>query len=171
MGIFNSIKNQIGRDIGKSISNVILKDAHATPIRMTGNKSSTRRKNISVDEYEKKIKLIDLSQTQTTIIRKLGAVLVEFESDIKNYLADGFIDLKEEIELAKRFYKILDVFAKIEKQFTINGEDTTRLIEIYQQYFKEPMLMCIDKLKEQESDNDLTSKYQQLYTEIKSIAE
>jgi len=169
MGIFNSIKNQIGRDIGKSISNVILKDTHATPIRMTGSKS-TKRKRISVDEYEKKIKLIDLSQTPKTIIRKLGAVLVEFESDLQGYLSDGFIDFQEEIQIAKRFYKILDTFSKIEKQFTINGEDTARLIEIYQQYFKEPMLMCIDKLKSQESDETLVSKYEQLYSEIKSIA-
>jgi len=169
MGIFNSIKNQIGRDIGKSISNVILKDTHATPIRMTGS-SSSKRKKISVDEYEKKIKLIDLSQTPKTIIRKLGAVLVEFESDLKGYLSDGFIDFQEEIQIAKRFYKILDTFSKIEKQFTINGEDTARLIEIYQQYFKEPMLMCIDKLKSQESDKTLVSKYEQLYSEIKSIA-
>ena len=169
MGIFNSIKNQIGRDIGKSISNVILKDAHATPIRMTGS-SSSKRKRISVDEYEKKIKLIDLSQTSKTIIRKLGAVLIEFESDIKGYLSDGFIDFQEEIQIAKRFYKILDTFSKIEKQFTINGEDTSQLIEIYQQYFREPMLMCIDKLMSQESDETLVSKYNQLYSEIKSIA-
>ena len=170
MGIFNSIKNQIGRDIGKSISNVILGDAHATPVRMTGSNKSSSRRKISVDEYEKKLKLIDLSQTPKTIIRKLGAVLVEFESDIKGYLADGFIDFKEEIQIAKRFYTILDVFAKIEKQFSINGEDTARLIEIYQDYFKEPMLMCIDKLREQEGDESLASKYQQLYSEIKSIA-
>lgn len=171
MGIFNSIKNQIGRDIGKSISNVILKDAHSTPIRMTGNNSTTTKRNkVAVDEYEKKIKLIDLSQTPKTIIRKLGAVLVEFESDIKGYLADGFIDFQEEIQLAKRFYTILDVFSKIETQFSISGEDNSRLTEIYQQYFKKPMLMCIEKLKDQESDEILISKYSQLYSEIKAIA-
>lgn len=36
MGFFKSIINQVGRDVGKSISNKLLKDSHSTPIRMVG---------------------------------------------------------------------------------------------------------------------------------------
>jgi len=169
MGMFDSIKNQIGRDIGKSISNVVLKDAHATPVRMTNRSSNNKSKAKALSEYEKRLKQIDISQTPKTIIRKLGAVLVEFESDVNLYLSDNFIDLKEEIELAKRFYEILVVFSKIEKQFKINDDDTTKLMEIYLQNFQRPMLKCINQLKGQETDSLLADKYEQLHNELKSI--
>ena len=170
MSIFNSIKNQIGRDIGRSISNVILKDAHAAPIRVTGKSSASKTSRKKLDDYESKIKQIDLTQTPKTIIRKLGAVLIQFDSDIKAFLDDGYIDYGEEIQLATRFFKILDLFSKIEKQFVINGADTSQLIGIYQVHFRDPLLRCVDILQHQEKDQVIIEKYQQLHKEIKSIA-
>ena len=108
MSFFNSVINQIGRDVGRTISNKVLKDAHATPIRILGQSSNSneRRTNLtSITNQEKLINSIDLSQTPKTIIRKLGAVLIDFDSSVNDYLLDGHISIKEEIELAQQFLK------------------------------------------------------------------
>jgi len=173
MSFFDSVINQIGRDVGRTISNKVLKEAHATPVKMVGqstNSNEIRRKNITnISNQEKLINSIDLSQTPKTIIRKLGAVLIDFDTSVNDYMLDGHISFKEEIELAQQFLKILSVFDKIEKQFIINKIDTNELLEIYKEHFEKPVLKCIDKLGNQEDDLKIKEMYKDLYSQIKNI--
>jgi hypothetical protein len=172
MSFFNSVINQIGRDVGRTISNKVLKDAHATPIKIVGQSSNSneRRTNLtSITNQEKLINSIDLSQTPKTIIRKLGAVLIDFDATVNDYLLDGHISFKEEIELAQQFLKILSIFDKIEKQFIINSIDTNELFEVYKEHFEKPVLKCIDKLCNQEDDLKVKEMYENLYHQIKNL--
>lgn len=169
MGFFNSVINQIGRDVGRSISNKVLKDAHARPIRVITSDTVITEKKKQLLEYQKQILKIDLTQTPKTIIRKLGALLVEFDTTVTSYLDDNHIDLQEEIELVKMFFEILQVFDKIEKQFIINSVQTTELFDIYREHFENPILNCIDHLIWQEEDESIKTMYVQLHTEIKNI--
>jgi hypothetical protein len=172
MGFFNSVINQIGRDVGRTISNKLLKDTHSIPIRYVGQKTQTQERAeqlTTISTVDKLINSIDLTQSPKLVIRKLGAILVDFEISISKILSDDYISLEEELQLATVFMQILYVFDKIEKQFIINNLDTKELFEIYENHFEKPILSCINHLENQEDNWELKEKYKTLYEEIKNV--
>lgn len=124
-----------------------------------------------LSEYEKQIKNLDFGQTGKTIIRKLSAILIEFDSTINSYNSDNYISIAEELDLVHKFIEILNIFEKIETQFKINSEDTTQLIQIYHTHFKTPVISVINLLSMQENDEIIKAKYKLLIDEINNLVQ
>ena len=132
MGFLSSAVNQVGRDMGKVVSNKVFKDAHASPIRMTRS-SYTNRVNTS-DLY--KALSFQTSFRPTTLVNKMAGAYTALKNLLYSFMEDNYIDLEEESELFKAFDgfngKLADVAEILDLDTSKNTKEITQLEVILQ---------------------------------------
>ncbi len=109
MSFANAVIRQVGRDLGKVISNQLFKDSHSTPYRRVGNRRRTQNqqttqvatqpKQTQTEELTSAAfdKAIGFATTYTapTMVRKLMGVYEVINNEIFKAKRDGFIDSEE----------------------------------------------------------------------------
>jgi len=109
MAFAKAVIRQVGRDLGKVISNQIFKDRHSTPYRRVGRQNRvgaqqatpthTQVKETKVEELTSKAfdRALGFSTTYTapTLVRKLMGVYEVIKNEIFKAKRDGFIDSDE----------------------------------------------------------------------------
>lgn len=92
----NAITREIGRNVGKSISNSFLGDSHSTPVRMTGGSSDVSRKRGRTyhNDFDKHITKFEIKTAKTTFTQVLN-IHSEYFTLVDEAQADGVIDLNE----------------------------------------------------------------------------
>lgn len=145
MSLLKSAVNQVGRDLGKVISNQIFKDAHSTPIRMTnqsGGKSNRKVKS----EFEKSIN-IALTLKPNTIVNKMAAAYIELKNEVEEFLSDGYLEMDELKQLVNLFNtynkKASDITELLEMDEDKNKEEIEKLTELVQKN-KELLIRTIE---------------------------
>ncbi|GGE08710.1 hypothetical protein [Psychroflexus salis] len=109
MAFAKAVIRQVGRDLGKVISNQIFKDRHSTPYRRVGRQNRvsaqqatpthTQVKETKLEELTSKAfdQALGFSTTYTapTLVRKLMGVYEVIKNEIFKAKRDGFIDSDE----------------------------------------------------------------------------
>ncbi len=110
----SSAVRQVGRDLGKVVSNQVFKDAHSTPIRhvnrlssapmpVVGTKTSDLRRKT---DFEKSMNF-KLTFTPPTLINKLVGAFMEFKKESDTLLDDEYLSFSE----ASYFISMLNDFS------------------------------------------------------------
>ncbi len=117
MSFLKSAVNQVGRDLGKVISNQIFKDAHSTPIRMA-NRVDNSQKQIIKSNFEKSINF-PLTHRPKTLINKINAAYIDLKNEVEVFLSNGFLSMEELQQLVLLF-----------NTYNKKAGDLTELLEI-----------------------------------------
>lgn len=137
----NSVIRQLGRDTGKVISNSIFKDAHSTPIRMVRAQSTqsvqqSSNRKVSRSEFEKAL-VFDRSATPKTLIRKIQALSIILEEEMKSFLSDDYLSASEANEAFKMLNEFSSKAESVAKQLEIdetnNANELSQLEKIVTQ--------------------------------------
>ena len=135
MAFAKAVVRQVGRDLGKVISNQLFKDRHSTPYRRVGNRvqnqvsvqtNTTQKFSQTAVEPEELTsaafnKAIGFSTTYTapTMVRKLTGVYEVIKNEIFKASRDGYLDSEE----AKLIFNM-------EQEFHHKAEIITDLLEL-----------------------------------------
>ncbi|MDG2370986.1 MAG: hypothetical protein P8L83_00015 [Flavobacteriaceae bacterium] len=93
----NSIVREIGRNLGKGVSNEVFGDWHSTPIRVVkggANDITKKRGRVYQNNFDMSIKKFEIKGAQATFNQVLN-IHSEFFTLIEEANADGTIDLNE----------------------------------------------------------------------------
>ncbi len=106
MSFLKSAINQVGRDLGKVISNQIFKDAHSKPIRVVrsgdGGSGSAPKGRVLKSEFEKSIGF-QLSFRPNTLVSKMAASYFELKNEVESFYHNGFLSMEELHQLVLLF--------------------------------------------------------------------
>lgn len=138
----NSMVRQVGRDLGKVVSNQVFGNAHSTPIRHVnriantssypshGTKSADRRRKT---DFEKSLNF-KMTYTPPTLLNKLAGALIELKNEARTLIEDGYLSSGETqyfLSLLKDFNdKIADVITALNLHNKTKPEDEERLLKI-----------------------------------------
>lgn len=111
----SSAIRQVGRDLGKVVSNQVFGDMHSTPIRhvnkfvsrpqtVVGTKTTDQRRKT---DFEKSLNF-RMSYTPKTLVNKLMAAFVEFKNEGDVLMSDGYLSANE----AGYFFGLLQNFSE-----------------------------------------------------------
>lgn len=121
----SSAIRQVGRDLGKVVSNQAFGDAHSTPIRhvnrfsgsaTTGTKTDDRRRKT---DFEKALNF-KLSYTPKTLVGKLLGALIEFKKETDLLLSDDHLSTDE----TRYFLSMLN-------EFSTKAADVAEVMEVH----------------------------------------
>lgn len=138
MSFLKSAINQVGRDMGKVVSNEIFKDKHSTPYRRVGgNNSNSHRSSSRVRSIKTEFdKAIDFQTgfKPTTLINKISGVYTVIKNEANEYIADGYLDPTESsnlFEMMKRFNsKVEDICDVLDLDESGNEKEINQLNQI-----------------------------------------
>lgn len=138
MSFLKSTVNQVGRDLGKVISNQIFKDNHSTPYRKVVNDYGYNRKSLSSykSDFEKVISF-QMVHRPSTLIAKVSGVYTVIKNEANIFISDGYLDVSESNEL---FYMM--------NQFNNKVDDICDILEIDEEANKKEinqLLVLINK--------------------------
>ena len=138
----NSMVRQVGRDLGKVVSNQVFGNAHATPIRHVnrianvpatqtyGSKTGDRRRK---SDFEKSLNF-KMSYTPPTLVNKLAGALIEFKNEAGSLIWDNYLSSGETqyfLSMLQDFnHKVLDVSTALELSPKTKPEDQDYLLRI-----------------------------------------
>lgn len=149
MSFLKSTVNQVGRDMGKVISNQIFNSSHSTPYRrVLSNNTYTRTRTTFQTDFEKAINF-QTGHRPSTLISKISGVYVVIKNEANTYISDGYLDTSESNEL---FYMM--------NQFNNKVDDICDVLEIDE----------ISNEKEINQLKALVNKMNNLFNEILSIS-
>lgn len=108
MSFLKSAINQVGRDLGKVLSNQLFNDSHSTPLRMVGKSASSQNKisKTTKSEFEKAIDF-QIAHRPSTLISKLFGCYTVLKNEASVALADGYLDNEE----SQEFFTMLSLFS------------------------------------------------------------
>ena len=138
MSFLKSAINQVGRDMGKVVSNQVFQDSHSTPYRRTGSFSSQQIQNSQQrsnfkSEFDKAIEF-QTGHRPNTLIAKVSGVYTVLKNEANNYISDGYLDAEESESLftmMERFnQKVDDVCDILEIDEESNKKEIDQLIKI-----------------------------------------
>lgn len=133
MSFLKSAVNQVGRDLGKVVSNQVFKDAHSTPYRRVGSSQQSERRTTEVrSEFDKAISF-QMGHRPDTLVNKLAGVYAIIKKELKTSLDDGYLDPYE----GEMFFHMIEEFnEKIEDMADILELDTeknaSQINQVYQ---------------------------------------
>ncbi len=154
MSFTKAVVRQVGRDLGKVISNQVFKDAHSTPYRRVGQQSSSRQQtrqqtrqrqavqqapvqtqatvpqqsdSITSKEFDRALNFAT-TFTPQTMVRKMAGVYEVIKTEIYKAAQDGYLDTEE----AKMVFEM-------ESQFQRKAEIITDLLELDEEANKKPL--------------------------------
>lgn len=139
MGFLQSAINQVGRDMGRVVSNTVFKDRHSIPIRRAKSYSSTtsaskerffHRKAQPIDEvkdeFEKAINF-KTGFKPTTLISKLGGAFVVIKNEAKAFVNDGYLDVNESQQLFEMMKQFNDKCGDVEDVIGFTEEEDAKV--------------------------------------------
>jgi len=140
MSFLKSAVNQVGRDMGKVVSNQIFKDSHSTPYRKVGvskvhlsNSRSSNSNVIAFDDFDKAMNF-PTSHRPDTLISKTAGVYTVIKNLSNSYISDGYLDVDESdslFNMMSRFNnKIADVCDVLELDEEKNEKQLDQLEKI-----------------------------------------
>lgn len=156
MSFIKSAINQVGRDMGKVVSNQIFKDTHSTPYRITGSSSDSNssKRRVYKSDFEKAISF-QTGHRANTLISKISAVYTVLKNEAAEYLADGYLDIYESdvlFEMMNRFNsKVDDICDVLEIDESANQKEINQLgliIEKTNSLFKQTLIVSADGCQE-----------------------
>lgn len=150
MSFTKAVVRQVGRDLGKVISNQVFKDAHSTPYRRVGQQSRSRQQtrqrqavqqapvqmqatvpqqanSITSKEFDRALNFAT-TFTPQTMVRKMAGVYEVIKTEIYKAAQDGYLDTEE----AKMVFEM-------ESQFQRKAEIITDLLELDEEANKKPL--------------------------------
>lgn len=116
MRLINSAISQVGRDLGKVVSNQVFKDAHSTPIRMS-SQSPTQKQVVERNQkiksnFDKELNF-SISGRPSTLITKIASLFIAMRGCVNDFKSDGYLDtaeFKESVRMIQEFVlKLSDV--------------------------------------------------------------
>ena len=128
----NAVIRQIGRDLGKVVSNQIFKDSHSTPYRRVGT-STQQHYKADKTEFEKVI-TFKLSYKPNTLIEKLIGSYVSLKKEIQAFLKDDYLDERETLHLIEMIQVFNEKMVSVHEVVTLNNIDTTKLDNLSESY-------------------------------------
>ncbi|MBQ0736481.1 hypothetical protein [Aquimarina celericrescens] len=134
MSFLKSAVNQVGRDLGKVVSNSIFKDNHASPYRkVSGKRSKVRSFQYNKTEFEKAIDF-QTGHRPSTLIVKISGVYTVIKNEANDFLADGYLDTSESdslFEMMQKFNsKVDDICDILEIDEKYNDKEINQLTKI-----------------------------------------
>ncbi len=155
MSFLKSAINQVGRDMGRVVSNQVFKDSHSTPYRRTGNSSSgqiqtTQRRANFKSEFDKAIDF-QTGHRPSTLIAKISGVYTVLKNEANYYISDGYLDTEESDSLftmMERFnQKVDDVCDVLEIDEESNKKEIdqlTKIVEKTNELFKQTLIVSAE---------------------------
>jgi hypothetical protein len=175
MGFLQSAINQVGRDMGRVVSNSVFKDRHAIPIRRARSYGSNRSQTANTtrtssaqpiqevkDEFDKSIDF-KTDYKPVTLISKLGGAFIVIKNEAKSFIDDGYLDVNESqqlFEMMKRFNDkcgdVEDVMSFTEDEDSKPFEQLEKIHQSTQEIFKAVLdtssKACIDRALHYENE-------------------
>lgn len=142
MGFLQSAINQVGRDMGRVVSNAIFKDRHAVPIRRAKSFNNSTQNQVQRPQNSKALpiqqvknefnKAIDFKTgyRPTTLISKLGGAFVIIKNEARAFIEDGYLDEEESQQL---FQMMIDFNHKCSDVEDVIGFTEDKDSKVYQQ--------------------------------------
>ncbi len=140
MSFLKSAINQVGRDMGKVISNQIFKDSHSTPYRRVGQNyenstsSNFETQNLYISSEFSKAINFQTGFRPNTLINKISGVYTVIKNEANSYVSDGYLDASESaslFEMMNRFKnKIDDIYDILEFDEEGNEKELGQLTKI-----------------------------------------
>ncbi len=151
MSFTKAVVRQVGRDLGKVISNKVFKDAHSTPYRRVGQQTTRARQQTTsrqavqqapvqtqaaIPQQRNTITSRDFDRalnftttfTAQTMVRKLAGVYEVIKTEIYKAAQDGYLDTEE----ARMIFQM-------ESEFQHKAEIITDLLELDEEANKKPL--------------------------------
>ena len=168
MSFLKSAINQIGRDMGKVVSNQLFNDSHSTPYRRVGQNSHQLKTKGNVTKFKSDFeKAIDFQtgHRPSTLIAKISGVYTVIKNESNGYIADGYLDTNESsslFEMMNRFnMKIDDVCDVLEIDEKANEKEINHLSTILKKtntLFKNALEISAKGCKERQSEHEKEAK-------------
>lgn len=150
MSFLKSVINQVGKDMGKAVSNQIFKDAHATPYRRVGNSANgqfIQRRSAFKSEFDRAINF-QTAHRPNTLILKISGVYTVLKNEANHYISDGYLDTNESDNLftmMKRFNQKVDDVCDILEVDEVGNiteiEQLTKIVEKTNALFKQTLVI------------------------------
>ena len=136
MGFLKSTINQVGRDLGKVVSNQVFKDAHSTPHRIVKNNQKNnssrqvfaQKKKEKLDNFDKLISF-NIAYKADTLVTKLSGAYIEMKNLSSEFVEDGYLDTQETTDLFTTIEKFNDKTSDIYDVLTIDEQKNEKYIE------------------------------------------
>ncbi|WP_299121997.1 hypothetical protein [uncultured Tenacibaculum sp.] len=96
MSFLKSAVNQVGRDLGKVVSNQLFNDNHSTPYRRAINNKSVRTPYKT--DFDKAINF-QTGHKPNTLIIKLSGLYTTIKNEANGFISDGYLDTSESNKL------------------------------------------------------------------------
>lgn len=116
MSFRKSLINQLGRDTGKVITNIVFNNAHATPVRVTSTNSGpvkkARKKRVKKSEFDR-LYGFKMDYTPKTLVRKTIALYGALDNEIEKAIEDQYLDNNEISMLSGLHIKFLNKCVKV----------------------------------------------------------
>lgn len=166
MSFLKSAINQVGRDMGKVVSNQVFKDSHSTPYRRVSQKSSNNQRSYSSSrinktktEFEKAIDF-QTGFRPNTLITKISGAYTVIKNEAKEYISDGYLDTTEAsnlFEMMNRFNdKVEDICDILEIDEKTNEKEINQLSKIVEktnELFRNTLEVSANGCKERQSEH------------------
>ncbi|PIB38303.1 hypothetical protein [Maribacter sp. 4G9] len=164
MSFLKSAINQVGRDMGKVVSNQVFNNSHSTPYRRVSQnarlKTTAQNKSLKSD-FDKAIDF-QTGHRPSTLIAKISGVYTVIKNEANQYISDGYLDTSESaslFEMMNRFnMKIDDVCDVLEIDEVANEKEINQLITIVDKtnkLFKETLKVSADGCIERKSEHEI----------------
>ncbi|MFO7702326.1 MAG: hypothetical protein R6V37_04975 [Psychroflexus maritimus] len=172
MSFTKSVVRQVGRDLGKVISNQVFGDRHSSPYRRVGSNSTSQKRQqtskpvqqqaVSQPAEEEKITSTDFDRaigfattfTAPTMVRKLAGVYEVMKTEIHKAKQDGYLDTDEstmvfkmESEFMHKAEIITDLLELEEEKNESQLEKLQKIIELTQRLIKETIVLSLKGAK------------------------
>jgi hypothetical protein len=170
MSFLKSAINQVGRDMGKVVSNQVFKDNHSTPYRRVSQNNSRSnskpRSNIRnvKSEFDKAIEF-QTGFKPNTLITKISGAYTVIKNEAKEYISDGYLDTTEAsslFEMMNRFNdKVEDVCDILEIDEERNEKEINQLSKIVEKtnaLFKNTLELSARGCKERQSEHKIEAE-------------
>ena len=135
MGFLRSAINQVGRDMGRVVSNQVFKDAHSIPIRRARSRSSsdrpanTQRRAAPIrevkTEFDKSISF-KTGYRPSTLISKLGGAFTVIKNEAKAFVEDGYLDTQESDQLFTMLKQFNDKISDVEDVLSFSVDESAK---------------------------------------------
>ena len=175
MGFLQSAINQVGRDMGRVVSNTVFKDRHAIPIRRAAsrknslaNRKPTQPKAHPIDEvkeeFEKSISF-KTGYRPTTLISKLGGAFVVIKNESKAFVEDGYLDVEESQQLFSMMKQFADKLSDVEDVVSFTEDEDSQVYrqlekihESTKRIFVEVLEVSVDACKVRAQEHEQAAK-------------
>ena len=168
MSFLKSAINQVGRDLGKVVSNKVFKDSHSSPYRRVGDNVSINqsRKNEKIEktEFEKAVNF-NLGFKPKTLMTKVAAAYSILKSTLNRYVSDGYLDTEESsrmFEMVSQFNskidEVCDVLELDEKSNQNELEQLDMIAKKTVKHIKEILLLSAEGCEKKSAEHMLKSE-------------